>query len=134
MLNFLGSSVFSDSLELSLYKPCRNPVPENYKSLLYIHSLGAVPADPPCRLPDHLMHFDYTPFKAKKPFFSTKRSKKDKKESPSMTRISSMLVFSNLLRITKLSRLGSDLPDSHLYTTCGVSNPIAPWISFTLYP
>lgn len=35
------------------------------------------------------MHFDYTPFKAKKPFFSTKRSKKDKKESPSMTRISS---------------------------------------------
>ena len=54
--------------------------------------------------------------------------------SPSMTRISSILVCNTLLRIRKLSILGSDRPEIHLYTACGFSNPIASWISFTVYP
>ena len=49
--------------------------------------------------------------------------------SPSMTRIFSILVCNNLLRMIKLSRLGSDFPAIHLQIACGFSKPNAPWIS-----
>ena len=44
--------------------------------------------------------------------------------SPSMTRIFSILVCNNLLRMIKLSRLGSDFPAIPTYRLpCGFSNP-----------
>lgn len=51
-----------------------------------------------------------------------------------MTRISSIVLFNNLLKISRFSKLGSDFPDNHLYTACGFSKPMTSCTSRTVYP